>query len=50
MSAVYTTLLVLAIGPLGRVLERMAWLVKWQGKIVGAIFIGLGLKVAMQKQ
>jgi len=26
------------------------WLVKWQGKLVGAIFIGLGLKVALQEQ
>ncbi|MDB5827414.1 MAG: lysE type translocator family protein [Variovorax sp.] len=50
MSAVYTTLLVFAIGPLGRVLKRLSWLAKWQGKIIGSIFIGLGLKVAMQKQ
>lgn len=50
MSVVYTTLLVFAIGPLGRVLTRFSWLVKWQGKIIGSIFIGLGIKVAMQKQ
>ena len=50
MSVVYTTLLVFAIGPLGRVLKRLSWLVKWQGKIIGSIFICLGLKVAMQKQ
>lgn len=50
MSAVYTTLLVLTIGPLGRILKRLSWLARWQGKIIGSIFIGLGLKVAMQKQ
>lgn len=50
MSALYTTLLVFAIGPLGRALKRVHWLVKWQGKLVGAIFIGLGLKVALQEQ
>lgn len=50
MSAAYTTLLVFAIGPLGRILKRLSWLVKWQGKIIGSIFIGLGIKVAMQKQ
>jgi threonine/homoserine/homoserine lactone efflux protein len=50
MSAIYTTLLVFAIGPLGRVLKRLSWLAKWQGKIIGSIFIGLGLRVAMQKQ
>jgi threonine/homoserine/homoserine lactone efflux protein len=50
MSAAYTTLLVFAIGPIGRALKRVSWLVKWQGRIIGSIFIALGLKVAMQKQ
>ena len=50
MSVAYTTLLVFAIGPLGRALARFEWLAKWQDKIVGSIFIGLGLKVAMQGQ
>ena len=50
MSAVYTSLLVLAIGPIGRLARRISWLARWQGKIVGSIFIALGLKVALQKQ
>ena len=50
MSAAYSTLLVLAIGPIGRALKRVSWLAKWQGKIIGSIFIALGLKVALQKQ
>ena len=50
MSAVYTSLLVLAIGPIGRLAKRISWLARWQGKIVGSIFIAPGLKVALQKQ
>jgi threonine/homoserine/homoserine lactone efflux protein len=50
MSSLYTTCLVFAIGPIGRMMKRLPWLIKWQGKIIGSIFIGLGLKVAMQKQ
>ena len=50
MSAAYSTLLVLAIGPIGRTLKRVSWLAKWQGRIIGSIFIALGLKVAMQRQ
>ena len=50
MSAAYSTLLAFALGPIGRALKRLSWLVKWQGRIIGSIFIGLGLKVALQKQ
>jgi threonine/homoserine/homoserine lactone efflux protein len=50
MSAAYTTLLVFAIGPLGRALKRWHGLARWQNKIIGSIFITLGLKVALQKQ
>ncbi|CAM2154288.1 Threonine/homoserine/homoserine lactone efflux protein [Pararobbsia alpina] len=48
MSAAYTTLLVLSIRPLGRIVKRLSWLSRWQGKIIGTIFISLGLKVAAQ--
>lgn len=47
LSALYTSLLALAIRPLGRIVGRLRWLVRWQGKLVGSIFIGLGLKVAL---
>lgn len=50
MSALYTTLLALALRPLGRMIGRLHWLVRWQGKIVGTIFLWLGLKVAAQHQ
>jgi len=48
LSSLYTTLLALSVRPLGRVVKRLSWLHRWQGKIVGTIFIALGLKVATQ--
>jgi len=48
LSSLYTTLLALSIRPLGRVVKRLSWISRWQGKIVGSIFISLGLKVATQ--
>jgi threonine/homoserine/homoserine lactone efflux protein len=48
LSAVYTTLIALTIRPLGKLVKRLSWLGRWQGKIVGTIFISLGLKVATQ--
>jgi threonine/homoserine/homoserine lactone efflux protein len=50
LSSLYTTLLALSIKPLGRLAGRLSWLSRWQGKIVGAIFISLGLKVATQQR
>lgn len=50
LSALYSTVLALSVRPLGRVLGRLAWLHRWKGKIVGTIFIGLGLKVAVQQR
>lgn len=48
LSALYTTLLVFSIRPLGRLVKRLAWLTRWQHKIIGVLFISLGLRVAMQ--
>ncbi|MGF6753467.1 LysE family translocator [Paraburkholderia sp. GAS42] len=48
LSAAYTTAIVLTIRPLGKLVKRLSWLSRWQGKIVGTIFISLGLKVATQ--
>lgn len=50
LSALYSGLLALSVRPLSRVLDRLAWLNHWKGKIVGTIFIGLGLKVAVQQR
>jgi threonine/homoserine/homoserine lactone efflux protein len=48
LSAAYTTLIALTIRPLGRLVKRLSWLSRWQGKVIGTIFISLGLKVATQ--
>ncbi|HZZ12662.1 MAG TPA: LysE family translocator [Paraburkholderia sp.] len=48
MSAAYTTLIVLTIRPLGRLVKRLTWLARWQNKIIGVLFISLGLRVAVQ--
>jgi threonine/homoserine/homoserine lactone efflux protein len=50
LSALYSGMLALAVRPLGRVLGRLRWLNRWKGKIVGTLFIGLGLKVAVQQR
>jgi threonine/homoserine/homoserine lactone efflux protein len=50
LSVAYTTLIALAIRPLGRVVKQLSWLERWQGKIIGTIFISLGIKVATQHQ
>jgi threonine/homoserine/homoserine lactone efflux protein len=50
MSIVYTTVIVLTIRPLSRLFTKLARLRKWEGKIIGTIFVSLGLKIALQQQ
>jgi threonine/homoserine/homoserine lactone efflux protein len=50
LSVLYTTLIVLTIRPLGRLVKRMTWLSRWQNKLTGVLFISLGLKVATQSR
>ncbi|WP_199616265.1 LysE family translocator [Paenibacillus alkalitolerans] len=50
LSAMYTTIIALSIRTLGRMVKRATWISRWSGKIVGAIYIGLGLKVALQQR
>ena len=50
LSSLYTSLLVFSVRPLGRLVKRLSWLSRWQGKIIGTIFIALGLKVAVQQR
>ena len=50
MSVIYTTLFALSIGYLGRFVKRISWMNRWSGKIVGAVYIGIGLRVAMQSR
>lgn len=53
LSIVYTTAIVLSVSTLGRMVQRTTWirrLSRLSGKLVGMIYIGLGLKVAFQRQ
>jgi len=50
LSALYTSLLVLAIGPLSRWAKGLARLRQWEGKLIGTVFIALGVKVAFQQR
>lgn len=50
MSVAYTTLVVLTIRPLGRLVKRLGWLSRWQNKLIGVIFLSLGVKVATQSR
>ncbi len=50
MSLLYSTTLAFAIRPIGRVVGRLGWLQRWRGKLIGAIFISLGVRVAFQRQ
>lgn len=50
MSLVYSTTLAFAIRPIGRVVGRLGWLQRWKGKLIGVIFISLGVRVAFQRQ
>ncbi|MFK2826319.1 LysE family translocator [Bacillus sp. B190/17] len=50
LGFVYTAMIVLGMRPLGKLVKRISWLVPWSGKIVGTIYIGLGLKVAFQSR
>jgi threonine/homoserine/homoserine lactone efflux protein len=50
LSAIYTTLIALSVRPLGRLVKRIGWLSRWQNKIIGVIFLSLGLKVATQSR
>ncbi|MED4781869.1 LysE family translocator [Brevibacillus choshinensis] len=48
LSIMYTTLIAVSVRQLGRLVKRVPWMGRWSGKLVGVIYIGLGLKVAFQ--
>ncbi|ARU60359.1 lysine transporter LysE [Tumebacillus avium] len=50
LGAVYTSMIALSVKPIGRLVKRISWLHRWSGKIVGSIYIGLGLKIAFQQR
>ncbi|MFJ5624153.1 LysE family translocator [Peribacillus loiseleuriae] len=50
LGVMYTTLIAFCIRPLGRLVKRISWLGRFSGKIVGTIYLVLGLKVAFQSR
>ncbi|KHF33931.1 Leucine efflux protein [Paenibacillus sp. P1XP2] len=50
LSVIYTSTLAAGIQAIGRAVKRISWLGRWSGKIVGTIYIALGLKVAFQNK
>jgi threonine/homoserine/homoserine lactone efflux protein len=50
MSIVYTSLIAWAAGSVGRWLTRHPGIGRRQGKVIGTIYLGLGLKLAAQQR
>lgn len=50
LSAVYTTLISVSIRPLSKWMTGLSKLRRWEGKIIGTLFMGLGLKIAFQQR
>lgn len=50
LGIMYTTLIAVSVRQLGKLVKRVPWMGRWSGKMVGAIYIGLGLKVALQSR
>ncbi|WP_050183216.1 LysE family translocator [Domibacillus robiginosus] len=48
LGVVYTTLIAITVGPISRWIKRFSWLNQGGNKMIGAIYISLGLKVALQ--
>ncbi len=50
MSAAYTSLIAFGAGGFGRFLARHRGIGRWQGRVVGGIYLGLGVKLALQQR
>jgi threonine/homoserine/homoserine lactone efflux protein len=50
MSAIYTALIALAAGQVAGWLTRHRSIGRWQGRIIGAIYLGLGVRMALQQR
>ena len=50
MSVVYTVLLAIAAGKAGGWLQRHRGIGRWQGRVVGTIYLALGARLAFQQQ
>ncbi len=50
LSAIYTSLISISIRPLSQLIKGLSRLRRWEGKIIGTLFVALGVKVAFQQQ
>ena len=50
MSAIYTSLIALGAGAFARLISRHRGIGKWQGKVVGSIYLALGARLALQER
>lgn len=50
MGIVYASLIALTAGSVGRWIARHPGIGKWQGKVIGTIYLGLGLRLAAQQR
>jgi threonine/homoserine/homoserine lactone efflux protein len=50
MSAVYTALIAIAAGSIGQWLKRHRGIGRWQGRVVGTIYLALGFRLALQQR
>ncbi|HEX8544534.1 MAG TPA: LysE family translocator [Pseudomonas sp.] len=50
LSAIYTSMISIAIRPLSQWVKGLSRLRRWEGKIVGTLFMALGVKIAFQQR
>jgi len=50
LSAVYTSVISITIRPLSQLIKGLSRLRRWEGKIIGTMFVALGVKVAFQQR
>ncbi|MFJ3485450.1 LysE family translocator [Pseudomonas sp. NPDC090202] len=50
LSAAYTSVISLAIRPLSRLIKGLSGLRRWEGKLIGTLFVTLGVRVAFQQR
>jgi threonine/homoserine/homoserine lactone efflux protein len=50
MSAAYITLVALAAGQVSRWLNRHSRIGRWQGRVVGTIYLALGIRLALEER
>ena len=50
MGLISTTVVAMGAGSVSRYLQKSPAIVRWQGKVVGSIYCGLGVRLALQER